>query len=194
MRKIKVGILGGTFDPVHNGHLILASETKNVLGLDRIIFVPAFLPPHKKRKILNIEHRLNMLRLALKGCDCFEISTYEVEQKKECFTVDTLRHFQDNMPNVELFFIAGSDNLSQLHTWKNPETIFTLAKFVTATRPKTEGFEQFRKIYKKIKFVKISALDISSSEIRRRVKCKKRIKYLVPDLVGEYISKNKLYS
>ena len=189
-KKLKrVGILGGTFDPVHNGHLILASQARSLLKLDKIIFVPAYIPPHKRRKITHIKHRLAMLRMALRGEKGFCISPFEVNRECKSYTVNTLKYFRKEMPDTRLFFLSGSDSVDQLHTWRDLDDVFRLAKFIVAKRP---NFSCSRK-YKQIQFLRIPALAISSSEIRNLARNKQNIKYLVPDTVEKYIIKHKLY-
>ena len=187
---MKIGILGGTFDPIHLGHLVLAEEVADKLKLDKVIFVPAFVPVHKKRRnITGAGHRLNMVRLAIKGNKKFEVSDMEIKAKKPCYTVDTLSEFKKKYKNARLYFIAGSDSVFQLSKWKNIEKIFRLAAFAVGGRP---GFP-IEGMPKKVAVVKINPVDISSSQLRDFIRHKHCIRYLVPEPVRQYIIKNRLY-
>lgn len=187
---MKIGILGGTFNPIHIGHLILAEEAREKLALERIIFVPTYLPPHKENSdIAPANRRLEMVRLAIKGNAKFSVSDMEIKRDGKSFTIDTLREFKKIYPGDELFFIIGSDLLNYLDAWKDLDDIIKLVKFVVVTRP---GFA-LEKIPSYISTFAINAVDISGFEIRRRVKENKSLRYLVPDAVRTYIIKNKLY-
>ena len=187
---MRIGILGGTFDPIHIGHLALAQEAARQLKLDKVIFVPSYIPVHKMRKgILDARHRLRMVKLAIKKNKVFSASNIEIRSKKPCYTVDTLAKFRKKFKKDKLFFITGSDSVSQLSKWKDVDEIFRLAVFVVGLRP---GFK-LKKAPKKIKIIRIKPVDISSSGIRRSIRQKRAIENLVPESVSKYIAKNKLY-
>ncbi|KPL00943.1 MAG: hypothetical protein AMJ91_02475 [candidate division Zixibacteria bacterium SM23_73_3] len=194
VRPKKIGILGGTFDPIHLGHLVLAEQVKEKLGLDQVIFIPCFSPPHKtRRKLSPAKDRYCMTKLALKDNPFFSVSDTELKRKGVSYTIDTLRQLKILFPDSEIYFLTGSDVLNEICTWKDPEKIFGLTKFVIATRPGFDEFDSKNHFAKKSTIVRITGMDISSSQIRERVKKGRTIKYLVPDKVEEYIREKKLY-
>ena len=188
---MKIGILGGTFNPIHIGHLILAEEAFWKLKLDKVIFVPSYLPPHKEEAdIIDPQHRFNMVSLAIEGNERFEVSKIEIEAKGWSYSVETLKQFRQRFgPDSERFFITGSDSLKELFSWRKIDEIFNLSKFIVAQRP---GYP-IEELPKNVQAVAITGVEISSSEIRKRLKDKKSIRYLVPEGVRAYIEKNKLY-
>jgi len=188
---MKIGILGGTFNPAHIGHLILAEEAIWQLRLDKVIFVPSFLPPHKDdEELIDAEHRFQMVSRAIEGNSRFEVSRIEIDSKEKSYSVETLKKFKAQYePTTEFFFITGSDSLKELFSWKDIDEIFKLSKFVVATRP---GFP-VKKMPKETQLVVITEIEVSSSGIRKRLKEHKSIRYIVPDPVREYINENKIY-
>jgi len=187
---MKIGILGGTFNPIHIGHLILAEEAREKLGLDRIIFVPAYLPPHKDNSDIALaKDRLAMVKLAISGNQYFSVSDLEIKRDGRSYTIDTMKEFKNIYPHDELYFIIGSDLLKYLDDWKDLVEIIKMVKFIVATRP---GYP-LEKIPPYISTVAIRAVDISGFEIRRCLKEDKSFRYLVPELVYKYIIKNNLY-
>jgi len=189
-KRRRIGILGGTFNPPHLGHLVLAREVLNKLKLDKVLFIPAYIPPHKKIKDNNAYLRYRMVLLACKGNSKFEVSKIELERKTISYSVDTLQKLWNRYgKDIELFFIIGSDSLDELENWKDIDKILRLAKLIVVNRP---GFP-VKRVSSKIKQIKIPALDISSSMIRDRMRNSKSIRYLVPELVRKFIIKNKLY-
>jgi len=191
---LKIGLYGGTFDPVHIAHLILAERVRETLQLQELLFIPCATPPHKGgRRITPAHHRLEMLRLAIAGNDYFKVSDIEIQRGGISYTVDTLEALtkQLRLNKENLFLIIGADNLKEIHTWKNPERIFQLATVVAVQRPaysdnaRVSEFDVIR--------VKAPLLEISSSDIRMAVREGKSIKYLVPIEVENYIYQNKLY-
>ncbi|NIM98954.1 MAG: nicotinate-nucleotide adenylyltransferase [candidate division Zixibacteria bacterium] len=193
-RERRIGILGGTFDPIHMGHLVLAEQVKEKLKLDQVIFIPCFSPPHKTRKKLSsAKHRFQMTKLGLKGNRSFTVSNIELKRRGLSYTVDTLRKLNDGYPRSQIYFLTGSDVVDELNTWKEPEEIYKLAKVVIATRPGFDEFDPENHFVKKSIMVEITGLQISSSEIRKKVEKRRSIKYLVPLKVEEYIRKEKLY-
>ncbi|MFA5095910.1 MAG: nicotinate-nucleotide adenylyltransferase [Candidatus Omnitrophota bacterium] len=187
---MRIGILGGTFNPVHSGHLILAEEAREKLGLERIIFVPANLPPHKENSdIAPAAIRLRMLKLAVKGNRYFDVSDAEARRKGRSYTIDTIREFKSRYPQDELYFIIGSDLLKYIEAWKDLAEINKMVKFIAATRP---GYP-LEKIPAYIQTLGIRAVDISGFEVRRCIKEDKSFRYLVPEAVFNFINKKGLY-
>ena len=187
---MKIGILGGTFNPIHIGHLILAEEVREKLKLDRIIFVPAYLPPHKDNSdIACASVRLAMVKLAIKGNIYFSVSDTEIKRNGRSYTIDTIREFKKMYPKDELYFITGSDLLKYLDDWKDLSQIINMVKFIVATRPGYSLGDLPSHIYT----VAIRAVDVSAFEIRKTIKENKSFRYLVPDPVFSYINKKRLY-
>lgn len=188
---MRIGLLGGTFDPIHLGHLHLADEAKSQLALDKIFLIPAYLPPHKENgERTPAAMRLEMARLALDGKPALEASDVEIRKKSVSYTIDTLRILHASYPEgTEFFFLTGSDSLEILDQWKEVREIFKLATFVVAKRP---GFEKRWTDYP-IRWLEIEPLDISSSEIRKRVREGREIHTLVPQKVADYIRRHRLY-
>jgi len=187
---MRIGILGGTFNPIHIGHLILAEESREKLGLDKIIFVPTNLPPHKgDAEIAAASKRLAMLKIALAGNRYFSVSDIEIRRKGFSYTIETIRELEKLFPKQELFFITGSDLLKYLDDWKDLNKIIKMVKFVVARRP---GYP-LEKIPSYISTLAIRAVDVSAFEIRSRIRRKKSFRYLVPEKVYKYIKEKKLY-
>lgn len=187
---MKIGILGGTFNPIHVGHLILAEEVREQLLLDKIVFVPAYLPPHKdNRDIAPASERLAMVKSAIKGNPYFSVSDAEIKRDGRSYTIDTVREFKQSYPRDELYFIIGSDLLNYLQDWKDLNDIIKMVKFIAATRP---GYP-LEKIPGHISTVPIRAVDISGFEIRKAIKEGNSFRYLVPESVYRYLVKRKLY-
>src|SRR4030042_29324 len=188
---MRIGILGGTFNPVHIGHLILAEETREKLALDRVIFMPTNIAPHKDNQdVASSCDRYKMLKLAIKTNSYFSVSDIEMKRKGASFTIDSLREFKIIYPSDELYFIVGSDLLKYLDDWKDLSDIIKMVKFIVATRP---GYP-LEKIPAYIKTIAIRAVDISAFEIRQAVKSRISFRYLVPEAVHSYILKRKLYA
>lgn len=213
----KAGLLGGTFNPVHLGHLRAAEEIREILALDKIYFIPAYIPPHKgSEEIISPKDRLTMLELAILENPFFEISDVELKRGGVSYTIDTLRYFSSNFPEFEFYFIVGNDLFVEIDTWKDFEQLFEVSNFTVITRPGfSEDFssliplavkDDFR-YYKKEKdvttylhkssktlaIVQIEGVRVSSSHIRDLVGNKKSIKYLVPASVESYILSKQLY-
>lgn len=187
---MKIGILGGTFNPIHIGHLILAQEVREKLNLDKIIFVPTYLPPHKDNSdIAPASTRMIMVKLAIKGNKCFLISDIEIKRNGCSYTIDTIKEFKKMYIQDELYFIIGSDLLKYLDDWKDLNEIIKMVNFIVATRP---GY-LLEKIPSYISTIPIRAVDVSGFEIRKAIRENRSFRYLVPDVVYKYIIKNKLY-
>lgn len=187
---MKIGILGGTFNPIHIGHLILAEEVREKLALDKIIFVPAYLPPHKDNSdIAKAEFRLEMVKLAIKGNKLFSVSDVEIKRNGRSYTIDTVRELNVKFPNDDLYFIIGSDLLKYLDDWKDLSEIIKMVKFIAVTRP---GYP-LEEIPSYIKTMPIRAVDISAFEVREAIKEGRSFRYLVAESVFDYINKKGLY-
>ncbi|MCM8789982.1 MAG: nicotinate-nucleotide adenylyltransferase [Candidatus Omnitrophica bacterium] len=187
---MKIGIIGGTFNPIHIGHLILAEEAREKLGLKKIIFVPTYMPPHKNNShIAAAKMRLKMAKLAIQGNNVFSVSDIEIKRKGRSYTIYTLKEFQKKFPKDDLYFIIGSDLLNYLKEWKDLDEIIKMVKFIVATRP---GYP-LEKIPSYIKTMPIRAVDVSGFEIRSRIRENKSFRYLVPEAVYKFIKKNRLY-
>jgi nicotinate-nucleotide adenylyltransferase len=188
---MRIGILGGTFDPVHNGHLYLAKKACQRLKLSKILFIPTYIPPHKKHvKVTQARHRYDMLKLAISGNRKFKLSNMEIKRKGRSYSVETLRRLKKKYgSSVELFFITGSDSLKELNKWKNLKEILKLCKFVVVERP---GFKAW-KIPESLIFIKINAKDISATDIRARIKAGRPLTAIIPTKVIRYVRRNKLY-
>jgi len=187
---MKIGILGGTFNPIHIGHLILAEEAREKLRLDKIIFVPAYLPPHKDSSdIAPANARIAMVKIALKGNSYFLVSDSEIKRDGRSYTIDTLRELKEIYPCDELHFIIGSDLLRYLEEWKDLDEIMRMVKFIAATRP---GYP-LEKIPSHISTLPIRAVDVSGFEVRQAIKEGRSFRYLVTEGVFRYINRKGLY-
>jgi nicotinate-nucleotide adenylyltransferase len=193
-KKKKIGILGGTFDPIHWGHLILAEQAAEKFQLNKVIFIPCAHPPHKKgKKISPAKKRWDMVKLAIQGNPKFLVSDLEIKRGGYSYTVDTLTQLKKIYPKSELYFLTGSDMLKDIYNWRKPEKIYKLAKLVIAFRPSFDKINRKNKFVLKSLFLEIPAVDISSTQIREKIKNKESIKYLVHPEVERYIKKKRLY-
>ncbi|HED05782.1 MAG TPA: nicotinate (nicotinamide) nucleotide adenylyltransferase [Ignavibacteria bacterium] len=188
----KIGILGGTFDPIHIGHLITARAVKEMRGLAKIIFIPAFISPHKTNaKAAPASHRLRMIQLSIENIPYFECSSIEIEKTSISYTITTLQKLKQQYDNIDL--IIGYDNIIAFNKWKEPDNILKLANLVVMKRKPVDEPEQKDKYYKSAIFVETPTIEISSSDIKERIKKGLSIDFLVPDKVKEYIHKYNLY-
>ena len=192
---MRICLFGGTFDPPHIGHLLIAQTVCEEENFDKILFVPSNQPPHKNR-ITDVEDRLSMLKLAVKENPKFEILDLEIKRGGVSYTIDTLKEASDKIisENDELFYLIGSDSLLELRDWKSPREILKKCQVVVAIRPGFRPSDIPAWILHKIQFANIPRFEISSSNIRQRWMENKTIRYLVTLPVWEYINKNKLYS
>ncbi len=187
---MKIGILGGTFNPIHLGHLILAEEVRQKIGLGKMIFVPANMPPHKDNgDIISAHHRLKMLQLAIRGNPYFAVSDIEIKRGGRSYTIDTIKEFKEIYRGHELYFVIGSDLIRYLDEWKDLRDIISMVKFIVATRPEFPLTD----LPDYITTIDIRAVDISAFEIRQCVRQNCSFRYLVPDAVRDYILKKGLY-
>jgi nicotinate-nucleotide adenylyltransferase len=196
----RIGILGGTFDPIHNGHLHIARALKEALGLNRIIWVPAGRPPHKQGQIVSSDQdRLEMLRLALDGSPDNEISMVDLERAGPSYTADTLENLSKQLPSSRLFFLMGEDSLRDFPTWHDPDRIIRVADLAVAARPGVEADVEHvsaavPEIRGRVHLVPAEELMISSSDVRRRVRAHQSIRGLVPPAIADYITRHHLYT
>jgi nicotinate-nucleotide adenylyltransferase len=216
----KLGILGGTFNPIHYGHLAAAEEIRNRLGLERVLFIPSFIPPHKQEEdVPSFVHRMEMVRLSVAGNPSFEPSDIEIRRGGRSYTIDTIETLRQTCSGPELYFITGIDSFLEIQTWNRWEKLMTLCRFVVLSRPGYRFYDLSRIDFLKYADEKLAELDrgscshavvhsgevvifleliplydISSTDIRRRVKEGRSIKYLLPEPVEKYIINNKLYA
>lgn len=188
----RLGILGGTFDPIHSGHVLLAQAVRERLSLDRVLFVPAADPPHKEDHVASAAHRLEMVRLAIDGLDGFEVSRAELDRAGPSYTVDTVRQLGARFPDSELFLIIGADNIADLSSWHDPEGILELATVVSGTRADTAG-PGTGPFADRIQRLPTPTYDISSTDIRHRLLQGLPVRYLVPEAVERYVAQHGLY-
>ena len=196
----RVGVLGGTFDPPHVGHLWLATLAADTLSLDRILLMPAAQPPHKRgRRMSSATERLLMARLAIAGDPRLELCAVEMERPGPSFTVDSIAELQRLRPEDELVLVMAADSLAQIDTWREPERLLELVHWAVGPRPGSELpsrvtlRERFGSAAARIHLLEGPALDVSASEIRRRVAVGRAIRYLVPRAVEEMILDRGLY-
>lgn len=211
---MKIGLFGGTFDPIHWGHLRSAEEVRETFGLDRVIFIPTSIQPLKSSAATSARDRLAMARLATKDNPAFIVSDVEVKRPGKSFTIDTLREIVRQRPNDSIYFIIGMDAFRDIGRWKDFKELFTLANFVVTSRPGSRGrlgaaslpvaaqksfcYDRPRDAFchesgTRLYFLKLTDIAISASEIRSRVKAEKSIRYLVPAQVERYINRRGLY-
>ena len=216
----KIGILGGTFNPIHYGHLAAAEEVRDRLKLDRVLFIPSSLPPHKDEEIPPAMQRLEMVRLAIAGNPQFKLSDIEVKRGGKSYTIDTIEALHGNHPGAELYFVTGLDSFLEIPTWKAWERLLKLCCFVVLSRPGYRFADLVNLPFLQKAEQRLGALDrgeethgaveveggvticlediplydISSTDIRKRVRDGRTVKYHLPDSVETYIIENKLYA
>ena len=199
MSKKRVAIFGGTFDPPHLGHFIIAEQIKNRFSLAEIIFMPAGKPPHKKDKdILPDQDRFKMLKLAVAGNQDFSISDWEIKKDGYSYTAQTLSQFVPQLDAEEVFFIIGADSLAEIFKWKEPEFLLSEAKFIAYNRPDYDfeeilGQQKYQPYLKNISIYRGLNIEISSSFIREEIKKGNSIRYLTLEQIEKYIIENNLY-
>jgi nicotinate-nucleotide adenylyltransferase len=189
----RVGIMGGTFDPIHHGHLVAASEVASLFGLDEVIFVPTGEPWQKThREVSPAEHRYLMTVIATASNPRFWVSRVDIDRSGPTYTIDTIRDIADQRPGAELFFITGADALAQILSWKDAEDVLKLARFIGVTRPGYDLTDEHLPT-DSVTLLDVPAMAISSSGCRERVAAGRPVWYLVPDGVVQYINKHHLY-
>lgn len=198
---MRVGVMGGTFDPIHLGHLVAAEEVRYALRLEKVLFVPAGEPPHKGHRPVSLAvHRVRMVELAIASNPSFQLSTLEVDRPGRSYTVDTLQRLQEELgPAAELFFIVGMDSLGELLTWRDPGRLIALCRLAVVNRPPYLSVDlatlerELPGISRRVDMVEIPGIDIASSELRDRVARGRPIRYQVPEPVEQYIGETGLY-
>ncbi len=198
---MKVGIMGGTFDPIHFGHLRMAESAREIFELDEVLFIPSARPPHKIEKHITPEmHRLMMTYLATQSNKFFQVSPMEFLREGLSYTLDTINALHEKYgAGTELFFIIGGDSMADLYKWHKARELVQKVHFIAATRPGVEvNFDELEKFFgaegmAHIHQIISPELEISSTELRERIKNGRSIKYLLPQIVEEYILKNRLY-
>lgn len=202
--KKRIGLMGGTFNPVHNGHLLLAQEAREQYELDEVWFLPARRPPHKdKGELPKDEIRLKMLQLAVEKNPAFAISMLEMQRTEEqTYTYDTMVELKEKYPEIEFYFIIGADSLFYMHKWYQYEKLLQGMIFLVAPRGgKDQGTEEMKKIIEKYKreyqanigIIQMPLIEISSTDLREKRKAGKSIKYYLPDSVEAYIRECHIY-
>ena len=189
--KKRIGVMGGTFDPIHNGHLVAASEVASAMQLDEVLFVPTG-KPWQKQEVSSAEHRYLMSVVATASNPQFKVSRVDVDRPGFTYTVDTLNDLNQQYPDADLFFISGADAIAQIIAWKDIDSVWDLAHFVAVSRP-GHKLKLPKAPQGAISELEVPALSISSTDVRKRVAGGKPIWYLVPDGVVQYISKHHLY-
>lgn len=200
----RVGLYGGSFNPIHNGHLIVARAVAEQVGLERVMLLPSVRPPHKgDGQLLDARHRAAMVKLAIEGEPLFEFSDFDLTREGPSYTIDTVMHFRESLgPQAELHWIIGADSLSELTTWHRVRDLVDACRIVTAARPGWDAIDwtPLRAILGDAQVAALQAgvlatprIDISSTDIRRRERDGQSIRYLVPDSVRLYIERNALY-
>lgn len=188
----KIGVFGGTFDPPHVGHLIAAADAHRALGLDRLLFVPSAVPPHKQRTVrASAAVRLEMVRAAIDGDPRFAADDLELRRSGPSYSVDTLAELKDREPGCELYFLIGADNLREIAGWHRPDEIVRLARLVVLSREGDAGAERDAP-YPALR-VAVTRVDVSATDIRRRAARGESIRYLVPERVRAIVEREGLY-
>lgn len=188
--------MGGTFDPIHNGHLVAASEVAYRFQLDQVVFVPTGQPWQKAgRNVTAAEHRYLMTMVATASNPRFTVSRVDIDRKGPTYTIDTLRDLRELFPDAELYFITGADSLASIMSWRDWEVMLEMANFVGVTRPGYELSKDMLPLESQtgIELIGIPAMAISSTDCRERAREGEPVWYLVPDGVVQYIAKNNLY-
>ncbi len=196
MEKKRIGLFGGTFNPIHCGHVKAAESVQNIFSFDRILFIPSYLPPHKESgDVASAAHRLKMVELALASFDRFFPSSVEIDARGTSYSILTLNKIKEMFPQTEAFFLLGIDAFLEIETWKDYEDVLKQCSFVVMNRPGfrlSEAKDILTEKYK-IYLLSINTLDISSSKVRERIRKNQPIEGLVPENVENYIKERRLY-
>lgn len=200
--KLRLGIMGGTFDPIHNGHLVAAEMARGEFNLSKVLFIPSGTPPHKIRRDVSAANlRFEMVELAIKDNPAFDLSALEIERKGLSYTVETIRILRRTWPEHELYFITGTDALLEIFSWREAEEILTMIQFIGAARPGFDARDFLIKVQQehpetqgRIHYLEVPALAISSTDIRSRVRHGQPIRYLLPESVRLFLQQHGLYT
>ena len=188
----RVGLFGGTFDPPHVGHLVIAEWARERLRLDRVVFMPAGSPPDKRRRDLSsVAHRVAMSRRAVRGHPAFRVSTLEARRDGPSYTVDTLRSLRRSFPGAQLYLILGEDRLAGFERWREPREIMKLATLAVAARPGAR--RRAGAVTRRVRWLGNPPLAISSSALRARSRAGRSLRYLLPEAVERYVRRHRLY-
>lgn len=188
-----IGVMGGTFDPIHHGHLVAASEVMDVFHLDKVIFVPAAMQPFKAgKKVTPAEDRYLMTVVATASNPRFEVSRVDIDRGGITYTIDTLSDLQEQEPDADFYFITGADALAQIRQWRDADKLMEMAHFIGVTRP-GHALEPAELPRDSVSLLEVPAMAISSTDVRQRVPAGRPVWYLVPDGVVQYINKHGLY-
>ena len=196
---MRLGVLGGTFDPVHHGHLVLAERAREQLKLGKVLWLPAGDPWRKaERQVAAAKHRVEMVRRAISGSGEFELSTLEIEREGPTYTVDTLAALGDQYPGDELFFLLGQDALEDVLNWRDPERLIALATLAVAARGEERRSPAALDrlvpgLSGRVTWIEMLRLEISATELRRRAAAGQSLRYVTPDAVATYIREQRLY-
>jgi nicotinate-nucleotide adenylyltransferase len=192
---LRIGLLGGTFDPVHNGHLLAAQAALEAAKLDEVWFIPTLLPPHKSQPGADSEMRRQMLEAAIAGDPAFRVEDIELRREGTSYTIDTVTALQDQHPDIQFYWIVGSDMVDDLPNWRKIEELADRLSFIGLERPDQPGDDSLLPAFirRRLHRAAMPPMGISSSEIRRRRKEGRSIRYMVPDPVLEFIQRNELY-
>ena len=198
--KERIGLMGGTFDPIHLAHLHIAEEAREAFELDRVLFIPAAQPPHKQgKKIASAAQRIAMVKMAIAGNPHFEVSLMEMERQGPSYSWLTVQELRAKHPEWELYFITGSDSINDLPTWNHPKDLVGACHFIGTTRPEVPFQEEMlleffgAELRSHIHELQVPLMEISSTVIRQRLAAGRSIHYLVPEVVADYIEKEGLY-
>ncbi|MFB3894843.1 MAG: nicotinate-nucleotide adenylyltransferase [bacterium] len=192
---MRLGIFGGTFNPIHIGHLIIAQESLSQFKLDQVVFVPAAIPPHKaNHDIATAEHRLQMVKLAIAGNPLFQVSDIELNRNDKSYTIDTIKAFQKKYgPGTELNFIIGLDALLEFFTWKDAEQLLDLCRFLVAPRKGFDFSLLDSRLTPRVRLINMEPVHISATEIRKRIQTHRPIRYYLPEKVYKYLIESSVY-
>lgn len=188
----KIGLFGGSFNPPHIGHLIIAQEALHALNLERILFMPTNLPPHKRCDVAP-ELRYEMTCIAIAGNPSFEVTDVELARGGTSYTADTLRDLSNRFRGTDFYLLVGADEFAEIETWKEPETVLTLSSLVVMLRPGVDLAQVSHRFKDKCATIKVPLIEISSTYVRELVRQGRNIQYVVPPGVAEFIEQKKLY-
>jgi nicotinate-nucleotide adenylyltransferase len=191
---LKIGLFGGTFDPIHNGHLKIAGIVQQKLGLDKVVFIPAGILPHKVESLATAKERLAMVKLALRGKKKFSVNTYETNKKSPSYSIETVRYLKRKLGRqAEFFFIVGADAFGEIRTWRYWQELLKLCHFVVINRPGYKITLPNRSTATQVLVLRITGIPLAATAIRQKIAKNKNISKLVPKAVYSYIKKHKLY-